>query len=358
MTTAALGLPRASWLPFQMGRSFVHPLFDYLLIGGGLSLATTAFLVWGGAPLAASALTASLPVLLLFNNSAHFAASTVRLYTKPGAFRELPFLTLVLPLATVGVLTTALFLPGSLGKNLLALYLTWSPYHYAAQAFGLALMYCYRSGCELTLAERRLLRVACLAPFLFAFFNGRAAGLEWFVSASFLAQPAIDRARALVVSALMALSFALPLVFLLRPVLLRRTPVPLISVLLVLSNGVWWITLVYLDSFVWATIFHGIQYLCIVVIFHVRERLQAPSNQYGWLHHAAWFYGCSLALGYLLFQAWPLAYVAAGFTFAESMLLVTAVVNVHHFVVDAYIWRLRRDSNYRVVTGTARGALA
>ena len=152
MTADALDIPRASLpsrLPFQMGKSFVHPLFDYLLIGGGLSLATTAFLVWGGAPAATGVLQSSLPLLLLFNNSAHFAASTVRLYTKPGTFRQFPFLTLGLPLATVAILTLAMLLPDLLGRNLLTLYLTWSPYHYAAQAFGLALMYCYRSGCEL-----------------------------------------------------------------------------------------------------------------------------------------------------------------------------------------------------------------
>jgi hypothetical protein len=35
---------------------------------------------------------------------------------------------------------------------------------------------------------------------------------------------------------------------------------------------------------------------------------------------------------------------------------VTAVINIHHFVVDAYIWRLRRDPNYRIVTGTEPAA--
>ena len=27
-----------------------------------------------------------------------------------------------------------------------------------------------------------------------------------------------------------------------------------------------------------------------------------------------------------------------------------AAINVHHFVVDAFIWRLRKDSNYAVVS--------
>jgi hypothetical protein len=29
--------------------------------------------------------------------------------------------------------------------------------------------------------------------------------------------------------------------------------------------------------------------------------------------------------------------------------LVVAIINIHHFVVDAYIWRLRRDPNLRTV---------
>jgi hypothetical protein len=31
------------------------------------------------------------------------------------------------------------------------------------------------------------------------------------------------------------------------------------------------------------------------------------------------------------------------------MLLVIAIINIHHFIVDRYIWRLRKDRNYRHV---------
>ncbi len=56
-----------------------------------------------------------------------------------------------------------------------------------------------------------------------------------------------------------------------------------------------------------------------------------------------------MTLGYLLFQCWPYFYVWAGFGLAESMLLGIAVINIHHFVVDAYIWKLRKDPNYEIV---------
>ncbi len=65
------------------GRSFVSPVFDTMLIGGGLSLVVVGILLFvpGGESLANIELT----YLLLIGNSAHFASSTVRLYTKPGA---------------------------------------------------------------------------------------------------------------------------------------------------------------------------------------------------------------------------------------------------------------------------------
>jgi hypothetical protein len=77
----------------SLGRCFVGPWFDALLIGGGLSLPVLALVLWGAevaalAPAAAwlEGITtpAALPYAVLLCSSTHFAASTVRLYTKPG----------------------------------------------------------------------------------------------------------------------------------------------------------------------------------------------------------------------------------------------------------------------------------
>ena len=46
---------------------------------------------------------------------------------------------------------------------------------------------------------------------------------------------------------------------------------------------------------------------------------------------------------------WPKAYWLMGFGIVQSGLLVTATINIHHFVVDAFIWRLKRDLNYQTV---------
>ena len=170
---------RAGPAASSAGRSF-RCTFDYLVVGGGLSLALTAYLLWAGGFTSAQ-LQAQLPALILLSNSAHFAASTVRLYSRGDSFQSFPFLTMVLPVVSIAVLSGAILAPGTLGQNLQALYLTWSPYHYAAQAYGLALMYAYRSGSTLVDSGKGCgCGSSCLAPFCYAFRGRlRTAGLGW-----------------------------------------------------------------------------------------------------------------------------------------------------------------------------------
>jgi hypothetical protein len=50
---------------------------------------------------------------------------------------------------TVVAVTAVLIVGEPAGRYLFALYLIWSPYHYSRQAYGLSMMYAYRSGCAL-----------------------------------------------------------------------------------------------------------------------------------------------------------------------------------------------------------------
>ena len=291
-----------------------------------------------------------LAVILLLANSAHFASSTVRLYTKPGAVRTMPGLTMVFPLVVLGVTTLAIAGADEGGSGLYALYLTWSPYHFAAQAFGLAVMYTYRSGATLSATDKRLLRWVCLLPFFYSFISAAGAGADWLVPNAVLDVPAVGMTRDALRAVLRVLILAAPVLLYARIWRSTGRPLPAIALLIVIANGVWWVTLVHLQAFLWATIFHGIQYLAIVTIFHAREQRALPDNHHGGLYHSVWFYGVSLALAYVLFHLLPLGYTLAGFGYTESLLLVIAAINLHHFIVDGFIWRLGRGgSNRRIV---------
>lgn len=343
VTPLTLRHPGSAW---PLGRTFVSPAFDLAFIAGGLSLVFGILAYGGGLRFTMADLT----LVLLFGNFAHFAASTVRLYSKPGAVRALPrSLTLWLPIATLAFFTGVLLFAGWLVRYIFAVFVIWSPYHYSAQTYGLAMMYAYRSDCPLTDGQKRGLWWACLVPFLWSLLRPDAGVAPILQGLGFRSVPTFEHVRWSVSLLLSAAALATPVVVILR--LKRRDTVtlPLISVMIVMTNAIWWTFFNYIDAMWWAAIFHGIQYLAIVTIFHVRERARAQGNRYGPLFHTVTFYGACVGAAYVLFVLWPDTYVWAGFDPLLTPQLTVAVINIHHFIVDAYIWRLRKDPNYRTV---------
>lgn len=338
--------PLGRWL--VPGRAFVHPAFDLLVIGGGLSLLATTVLV--ARPGLASRLDPQLlAAVLLACNMAHFAASTVRLYTVPGGFERWPFVTMGLPLVSAALLTLCIWQAEWLGVAAQKLYLSWSPYHFAAQAYGLAVMYAHRSGCRLAASDRRWLRWTSLMPFFYAIVTGPGIGLQWVLPDGW-----VTAAWAVPVSrALFGLALAGPLVLVVRSGIAGRPALPLIAPLLLLANGIWWLLLPPIQAFIWATIFHGLQYLAIAIVYHVKEQGEAPGSRRAPWVHAVRFYLLSLLLGYALFNVLPFAYMSVGFGPVESVVVVIAAINIHHFFVDGFIWRFRRGGSNRRIAEAA-----
>src|SRR2546428_12912354 len=146
------------------GRCFVHPLLDYLLIGGGLSLLVTAVVVLS--PMRAQLLGtgAAMAGIVLFSNVFFNDTATTEIYTKPGAARSMPFLSKMVPPIVIILMTLSVVYVGRVGRILDTLYLTWSPYHYAAQAYGLAGCYGYRPGCKLQRKDKKRLGGGGVCP--------------------------------------------------------------------------------------------------------------------------------------------------------------------------------------------------
>jgi hypothetical protein len=348
----------------SIGRAFVHPIFDLAVIGGLLTVPIALWAALAGQS-AAAFIGVTFPVIALICNQAHFAASTVRLYTKPRTYEDLPFLTMVFPVFTIAVATIFVVLANQIGTHLYMLYLTWTPYHYAMQTFGLATVYCYRSGCRLERKEWWALRITCIVPVLHAFLAGAplGVGLGWLVPYHVLvADERIFAAMSAAFTFLSAASLALPVAVFgwiayrsqYNPELRgadgsRRPGMPLLSLALPLSNAVWWVLFAYWDALIWGTVLHGIQYLGIMSIFYSEDAVRQTGNRHGRVYHTGWLLVVCIALGYALFQCWPRAYMLAGFGQVESTMMVLATINIHHFIVDRYIWRIRKDNNYATV---------
>jgi hypothetical protein len=189
-----------------------------------------------------------------------------------------------------------------------------------------------------------------MLPFFYNALSAAGVGLDWLLPGSLRDTPAMRTALGAAHTTLLVLAFVTPLLLFAKIWRGPAGPLPLISLLAVVTNGIWFFVLPPLQASVYATIFHGLQYLAIVIIFHVKDQLAREDNRHGPVYHTLWFYGACLLLGYALFNCLPLAYVFVGFGRIESVMLVVAAINIHHFVVDAYIWRLGRDkTNRRVI---------
>jgi hypothetical protein len=178
--------------------------------------------------------------------------------------------------------------------------------------------------------------------------TGPEVGLHWVLPEGWLAAGWVAPVKQI----LFVLSLAAPFAVFARFRLATPHLLPAICPLLLFSNGIWWMLLTPMNAFVWATVFHGIQYLAIVLIFHSFHSRDADhaATRGAMAWRVVSFYAGCVVLGYALFRALPLGYLAAGFGPVESVLLVTAAIHIHHFVVDAFIWRLRPGgSNRRIV---------
>jgi len=337
-----------------VGNCFLHPAWDYLLIGGFWSILLTLYWLVGRVadPGRDPYLNPDQLVwLVLFATSAHFAASTIRLYSKPTYLKEFSFLAFGFPVVTMAVLSVCVMFPGIFGRYLQVIYLTWAPFHYAKQIYGLSLMYAFRGGSKLGSVDKRLIYWTCMIPFLYAVMSGSShMGLGWLIPVDLINSNSLLRSGLNSIKlVLMVLTFIMPIVLYWRIWKTQSRSLPLIVLTMMVANGLWWTGLSFLDAFVIATIAHGIQYVAIMLIYHVREQLAEPANKHSWAFHAGGFYAKCVVLGYALFNCWPFIFVWAGAGLAESMLMVIATINLHHFIVDAYIWRLRVPENQKAL---------
>jgi len=196
-----------------------------------------------------------------------------------------------------------------------------------------------------------------MLPFAYAFVGDQGSGLHWLLPKSVLENRVFDSVHLFLINTLPAVSMVAAGLLFVKVALSRSGMMPVISILMLVANAAWWCFLPQ-AAFVWATIFHGIQYMAVVTIFHVKDQMARPDNRRGMLYHVASFYGLSLVLGYGLFSCLPWGFVLAGFGMVESIALSVAAINIHHFVVDAYIWRLKSGDRNRTIVESSWKAAA
>jgi tetratricopeptide (TPR) repeat protein len=283
--------------------------------------------------------------LAILFNYPHFMATVYRAYRTREQFEKYKFFTLHLTLLLVitGVLlhTSYRLLPW-----VFTLYIYWSPWHYAGQNYGLLKMFVNRSGGALTESEGRWLRAAFVASYvmLLASFETGGSSDPLILSLGLPAKFTIP------VRIVLGGAFAFCGWISLHDVIVRSGFRRMIAPLtLLLTQFLWFVlpTLVELransipqtrySSGILAVL-HSAQYIWITSYYHQRDaRKDGQSNG-----SFAGYFVTLVAGGIALFipGPWLVSYIFH-YDFTTSFLIFTALVNIHHFLLDGAIWKLR-----------------
>jgi tetratricopeptide (TPR) repeat protein len=285
--------------------------------------------------------------LALLCNYPHYMATIHRAYGQLEDRRAFRVFTHHVTAAIVAVAVAAHVWPALL-PWLFTAYVMWSPWHYAGQNFGLSMMFLRRAGLDVSSRERRWLHSGFVASYvlLIAAFNQGASHDRFVLSLGLPDSMAwsIQAASALVFIGGSLLCFGR---------LARRTTLRALLPALILcsTQALWFVVPVVVSRMSAApsaqfsysagalALMHSAQYLWITQHYARRESIRRAGPS-AWSRPRYW---TLLILGGMaLFIPVPWAASLVGHAdFASSVLIVAAAVNIHHFLLDGVVWKLR-----------------
>ncbi len=285
-------------------------------------------------------------LLAIVFNYPHFMATIYRAYHTRADFEKYKFVTLhvTLLLVLTGIVMHASphFFPW-----LFTLYICWSPWHYSGQNYGLLMMFARRSGAEVTAGERRWLRGAFVASYLMLLASFETGGSTDPLILSLGLPAKFTFPLRVAFGVVFAIFTFLGFRRLIGTMGARRLIAPLT---LAFTQFLWFVlpTLLELNSASQVpqtryssgilAVLHSAQYIWITSYYQRREARAA--GQKSW--HIAAYFATLLAGGIALFipGPWLVSYLFH-YDFTTSFLIFVSLVNIHHFILDAKLWKLR-----------------
>src|SRR3989442_83075 len=108
------------------------------------------------------------PLLVLLFSTPHYGATILRVYEQRAERRRYAFFSVWATLA-IAVWFVAGQYSAAAGSWLLTLYLTWSPWHYTGQNYGIAVMLLGRRGVPVDRASKRWVHLAFVSCYALTF---------------------------------------------------------------------------------------------------------------------------------------------------------------------------------------------
>lgn len=345
-----------------LDRKWLYGPIPDLFLGCGLGYAVV-FLVHAliGAKLRVVVPENLLPLLSVFISAPHYGATLVRVYERARDRRVYALFATWVTLALAAWFVWGLY-SITVGSLLVTVYLTWSPWHYSAQNYGIALMFLRRRGVEVTALAKRLFHASFALSYGLAFLSLHGGPQPSYVpnAVTGFALPMMtlgipDPIRN-VAMAVIGGVYAVTVIASLG-LLLRHASLAAISpaIALVGSQALWFSVPVLARNFqvlagieplnasvaqyafLWIAFTHAIQYVWISTYYYATS-VGGAVGKTSFVLRALFAGVAAWTLPAVLFAPGLLGHMPYE---AGLGVLVASVVNVHHFILDGVIWKLR-----------------
>jgi tetratricopeptide (TPR) repeat protein len=322
-----------------------RPWIDLLIGCGGWSAPLLLLAFYAGTSYS-RAWAVAFYFLALLCNYPHFMATVYRAYHTRTEFEKYRIFTLhiALLLALAGVIAHVWY---PLLPWIFTLYICWSPWHYTGQNFGLLMMFTRRSGLAPSSAERNAIHLSFIASFLLLMlsFHTGPSGDALILSLGLPAKFTLPARAVLAVFFVGACGWAL--FSMARRSSLRAIVAPLT---LAVTQFLWFLLPAMIELFSEhevpqtryssgvLAVLHSTQYLWITSYYQAREARERGDINWKFSRYLLTL----VAGGIALFIPGP--WIASRLfhaDFAASFLTFTALVNIHHFILDGALWKLR-----------------
>ncbi len=291
-------------------------------------------------------------VLALFFNYPHYMATIYRAFHRAEDFYKYRVFTVHITALMVLTLVLSHFWLALL-PWIFTIYLTWSPWHYSGQNYGLFMMFARRAGANVDKQTQQALYGAFIASYLILFlgFHTGPSSDPLFLS---LGIPAFVSKWEQII---LCVAFVVLSVFGFARLGRSTEWKKLVPCFTLFSSQVLWFLAPASFSLIkgWAlpqnrystgvlAVMHSAQYLWITSYYARREAANAggggASTARSWRPLA--YFGVLILGGIALFVPGPwMMSRFLHYDFTASFLVFTALVNIHHFILDGAIWKLR-----------------
>jgi hypothetical protein len=348
------------------------PLPDLLIGAGGAYLLSVPILWFALSGAVASDWTFTpIWIIAILINGPHYGATLLRVYEQREERHRYALFAVWGTALCAAIFVAGLYEPW-VGALIVTVYFSWSPWHFAGQNYGISLMFLRRSGVEISPLAKRLLYASFLLSFVLAFL---ALHIEGSTGASAPPRSALYTAPVLlrlgipdaIAGALFLASGAAYLFCVVGAVAILwrrarlRVLLPVLS--LVLCQALWFSVPALLDATrawsirslafaaIWISAAHSMQYLWVT--FHYAKRSATRTRLSQYLLKTTLAGNAAIVLPGIFFA--PMLLGTSLTWEAGLSTLVFAVVNLHHFMLDGAIWKLRDGKVARALLRDGEG---